>query len=215
MSASRSGATGARRATMDDIGRLRELFADTAAADPVADALRRAGRGDESAFADFYRHTSALVYGIVRQVVRDEAMSEEVTQEVFVELWRLAPRFDGGRGSARSWAATVAHRRAVDRVRSEQASRNREAADSRRAERVVHHRSDQVVDEVVDRLDRQRVVDALDQLTDAQRAAVTLAYFGGHTYRDVALLLGEPEGTIKTRIRDGLIKLRDLMGVTS
>lgn len=199
------------RATMDDIGRVRNLFAAPATVDPVADALRRAGRGDESAFAEFYRQTSALVFGVVRTVVRDPAMSEEVAQEVFVELWRLAPRFDERRGSARSWAATVAHRRAVDRVRSEQASRDREAADSRRADRVA----DDVVDEVVDRLDRRRVLEALDQLTEAQRAAVTLAYFGGHTYRDVATLLDEPEGTIKSRIRDGLIKLRDLMGVNS
>lgn len=200
---------------MDDIGRVRNLLAGSATGDPAADALRRAGRGDEVAFAEFYRHTSALVYGIVRQVVRDPSMSDEVTQEVFVELWRLAPRFDDRRGSARSWAATIAHRRAIDRVRSEQARRHREATDSHRAERVANDIADDVVDEMVDLLDRRRVVDALDQLTEAQRAAVTLAYFGGHTYRDVAVLLGEPEGTIKTRIRDGLIKLRDQMGVTS
>lgn len=202
---------GSQRATMDDIVRVRNLFAEAATGDPAADALRRAGRGDEAAFAEFYRQTSSLVYGIVRRVVRDPAMSDEVTQEVFVELWRLAPRFDDQRGSARSWAATIAHRRAIDRVRSEQSRRDREETDSRRSGRV----EDDVADEVVDLLDRRRVVEALEQLTEAQRAAVTLAYFGGHTYRDVAILLGEPEGTVKTRIRDGLIKLRDLMGVNS
>ena len=205
--------TSASRATMDDIGRVRNLFPSDPSAgdDPATDSLRRAGRGDESAFAEFYGHMSALVYGTVLKILRDPAMSEEVTQEVFVELWRLAPRFDAGRGTARSWAATIAHRRAVDRVRSEQSSRNRDAVEHRQAERP----RDEVVEEVVDRLDRSRVVEALDQLTGPQREAVALAYYGGHTYREVAALLGVPEGTIKTRIRDGLIKLRDLMGVAS
>lgn len=208
---------GSSRATMADIGRVRSLFSAGApashgpVADPVAEALRRAGTGDQAAFAEVYRELAPVVYGVVLKVVRDPAMSEEVTQEVFVELWRLAPRYDGERGSPRTWAATVAHRRAVDRVRSEQSLRNREEAESRRADR----QHDDVVDEVVDRLDRTRVAAALDQLTDPQREAVTLAYFGGHTYREVAVLLGVPEGTIKTRIRDGLIKLRDLMGVAS
>jgi RNA polymerase sigma-70 factor (ECF subfamily) len=208
---------------MADIGRVRSLFtagapADPAvdravdrAVDPVADALRRAGAGDHAAFAEVYRQLAPVVYGMVLKVVRDPAMSEEVTQEVFVELWRLAPRYDRERGTPRTWAATVAHRRAVDRVRSEQSLRNREEAESRRAERE----RDDFVEEVVDRLDRTRVAAALDQLTGPQREAVTLAYFGGHTYREVAALLGVPEGTIKTRIRDGLIKLRDLMGVAS
>ena len=214
---------GSSRATMAHIGRVRSLFtagapADPAvdrARDPVADALRRAGTGDHAAFAEVYRQLAPVVYGIVLKVVRDPAMSEEVTQEVFVELWRLAPRYDGERGSPRTWAATVAHRRAVDRVRSEQSLRNREEAESRRADRQQGDIVDEVVDGVVDRLDRTRVAAALDQLTDPQREAITLAYFGGHTYREVAVLLGVPEGTIKTRIRDGLIKLRDLMGVAS
>ena len=198
---------------MADIARFRSFLSPGASAgdDPVGSALQRAGRGDEAAFAEFYRHMSATVYGIVLKVLPDPAMTEEVTQEVFVELWRLAPRFDPSRGSAHGWAATVAHRRAVDRVRSEQSARNREEVDSRRADRS----RDEVIDQVVDRLDRSRVVEALGQLTDAQREAVALAYYGGHTYREVAVLLGVPEGTVKTRIRDGLIKLRDLMGVAS
>lgn len=205
------GGAGRPRETMDDISRLRNLRSPLVDTDPVTASLQRAGRGDESAFAEFYGHVSAIVYGIVLRIVRDPAMSEEVTQEVFMEIWRQAPRFDRARGSAQSWAATIAHRRAVDRVRSEQSARDRDLADSRRDARS----SDDILDEVVDRLDRGRVLDALDQLTDAQREAVALAYFGGHTYREVAVLLGVPEGTVKTRIRDGLIKLRDLMGVAS
>lgn len=198
---------------MGGVVRLRSVRAgdEPSVDDPVAQALRRAGRGDEAAFAEFYDHVAPVVHGIVLRVVRDPSMSEEVTQEVFLELWRLAPRFDAERGSPQSWAATIGHRRAVDRVRSEQSSRNRDQADSRRSDRP----RDEVVDEVLDRLDRTRVVEALERLTGAQREAVTLAYYGGHTYREVATLLGVPEGTIKTRIRDGLIKLRDLMGVAS
>jgi RNA polymerase sigma-70 factor (ECF subfamily) len=130
---------------------------------------------------------------------------------VYLELWRLAPRYDPGRGTATGWAATVAHRRAVDRVRSEQSRRNREDAESHR--RDIPY--DGVVEAVVDRFDEGRVRRALDTLSPVQRDAVTLAYYGGNTYREVAALLNVPEGTVKTRIRDGLIKLRDQFGVTS
>jgi RNA polymerase sigma-70 factor (ECF subfamily) len=177
----------------------------------AASAIVRAGRGDESAFAEFYDAVSSVVYGTVLRVVRSPAMAEEVTQEVFLELWRQAPRFDAEKGSPRSWAATVAHRRAVDRVRSEQSARVRDDADARLAPRD----QDEVVDQVTANAERSEVGDALAQLTDTQREAVSLAYYGGHTYREVAVLLGVPEGTVKTRIRDGLIKLRDLMGVTA
>lgn len=176
--------------------------------DPAARALELAARGDESAFGEFYDAVAPVVYGTVLRVVRNPSLAEEVTQDVFVELWRHAPRFDATKGSPRTWAATVAHRRAVDRVRSESASRAREQADGRSA-RPDH---DVVVEEVATRLDQRRVAEALAQLTDTQREAVRLAYYGGHTYREVALLLDVPEGTVKTRIRDGLIKLRDLMG---
>ena len=171
--------------------------------------LQRAGRGDEAAFGEFYDQASATVHGIVLRVVRDPSMAEEVTQETFVELWRLAPRYDHSRGSAKSWAATVAHRRAVDRVRSEQASRRRDASDGRKRVRAF----DSVAEDVIDKLDEARVRRALETLSPTQREAVTLAYYGGHTYREVAVLLEVPEGTVKTRIRDGLIKLRDQIGV--
>lgn len=184
-----------------------ERFAD----DDLSRSLQAAGRGDEAAFRRFYRSAAGLVHGTVLRVVRDPAIAEEVTQEVFVEIWRLAPRFDGTKGSARGWTATIAHRRAVDRVRAEQSRRDRDDRDAQTADVAF----DSVSEEVTDSLDRARVRSALDSLSEVQREAVTLAYYGGHTYREVAGLLDIAEGTVKTRIRDGLIKLRDTMGVTS
>ncbi len=170
--------------------------------------LWRAGRGDQEAFGALFDELSPMVHGVVLKVVRDPAQAEEVSQEVFVELWRLAARFDGSKGSARSWAATLAHRRAIDRVRSEQASRDRQTRDA--AHVVRDH--DVVVAEVETSIDQARVRRALSHLSDIQREAVELAYFGGHTYREVAVLLGVAEGTVKSRIRDGMIRLRDELG---
>lgn len=190
---------------------LRARHPEPVSVDPddiVGALLLRAGRGDQAAFGELYDELAPMVHGVVLKVVRDPAMSEEVTQEVFVELWRLAARFDGTKGTARSWAATLAHRRAIDRVRSEQASRDRNDRDAQRA--VAPH--DVVAAEVETTLDVARVRRALAQLSDLQREAVELAYFGGHTYREVAVLLGVAEGTVKSRIRDGLIRLRDELG---
>lgn len=176
------------------------------------DLLVASARGDQAAFAQLYDHLAGIVHGVVRRVLRDPAQSEEVTQEVFVEVWRNASRFEPARGAARTWILTIAHRRAVDRVRSEQASRDR-------TERVGwsgHHREhDEVAETVELRFEHQQVRDALEALTDLQREAVELAYYKGYTYREVADLLGTPLGTIKTRMRDGLIRLRDEMGVTA
>jgi RNA polymerase sigma-70 factor (ECF subfamily) len=179
-------------------------------ADRAASAIERAATGDQAAFAEFYDEVSPVVFGTVLKVLRNQAMAEEVTQDVFLELWRQAPNYDRSKGSPRAWSATVAHRRAVDRVRSEESSRARDEADARQTD--VEH--DVVVEQVTANFDREHVIGALAQLSDAQREAVTLAYYGGHTYREVAAMLDVPEGTIKTRIRDGLIRLRDLMGVT-
>jgi RNA polymerase sigma-70 factor (ECF subfamily) len=176
--------------------------------DPLGLLLRRAGRGDQSAFGELYDQLSPLVYGVVLKVVRDPSQSEEVAQEVFVELWRLAARYDAARGSVRSWAATVSHRRAIDRVRSEQSSRDRLDRDAANVTRD----HDDVVAAVETNLDQIRVRRALGQLSPLQREAVELAYFGGHTYREVAVLLDVAEGTVKTRIRDGMIRLRDELG---
>lgn len=186
--------------------------ADTGAPDPLTDLMRRAGRGDQTAFAGLYDATAGLVHGVVLRVVRDPSQTDEVVQEVFVELWRLAPRFDGTRGSVGSWVTTIAHRRAVDRVRSEQANRNRVEREASNVVREHDSSADTVVERDLADFERRRVRRALDRLTAMQREAIELAYFGGHTYREVAVLLGEPEGTVKTRIRDGMIRLRDELG---
>jgi RNA polymerase sigma-70 factor (ECF subfamily) len=191
--------------------RARPVDTDTDSDDPTGALLRRAGRGDQQAFAELYDALSPLVYGVVLKVVRDPSQAEEVTQEVLVELWRLAARFDGTKGSARTWAATLAHRRAIDRVRSEQAARVRQDRDANHANRD----HDVVVAEVESSLDGARVRRALSQLSAPQREAVELAYFGGHTYREVAVLLEVAEGTVKSRIRDGMIRLRDELGGVS
>lgn len=199
--------------SMGDVSPFRRRRSDAVVrsepTDPIAAALTAAARGDEAAFGEFYDLTSSLVYGVVLKAIRDPAMAEEVTQEAFVEIWRLSPRYDPDRGSAKSWTATIAHRRAVDRVRSEQSRRNREERDQ------VHQitTDDTTSEEALDRLEHSRVRKALEQLSPAQREAVTLAYYSGKTYREVAVLLGIPEGTAKTRIRDGLIRLRDQFGV--
>ena len=179
--------------------------------DPLGILLGRAGRGDEAAFGELYDVLAPLLHGLVLKVVRDPAQSEEVTQEAFIELWRLAPRYDASRGTVRSWAATIAHRRAVDRVRSEQATRDRTERESQK--RPIQ--DNDVAEQVVANIDGTRVRKALERLTEMQRQALELAYFGGHTYREVALLLDVAEGTIKTRIRDGMIRLRDELGVAT
>ena len=196
-----------------DDGAERRLSAvppvDAAALDD-GELMAAVARGDEAAFAELYDRMSRMVFGVVRKVVRDPSQSEEVAQEVFVEVWRTATRFESERGSVKTWVLTMAHRRAIDRVRSEQASRDR-------TERVGHRERmrpfDEVSEDVQTRFEHQQVRAALDHLTDLQREAVELAFYGGHTYREVAELLDAPLGTVKTRMRDGLIRLRDVMGV--
>lgn len=183
-----------------------------ASAATLAAVLRRAAGGDESAFGEFYDATSPRVLGLVRRVVRDPAQAEEVTQEVFLEVWRQSARYDADRGSPLAWLLTIAHRKAVDRVRSVEASRGRESSYGAATVDVAH---DVTAEAVVERLDAERVHRALDTLTEAQRGALELAYLSGYTHTEVATLLDLPLGTAKTRIRDGLIRLRDTLGVTS
>ena len=187
----------------------------SAAAQPVAldDLLSAVALGEQEAFAAVYDRVHTQVYGLVRRVLRDPSQSEEIAQEVLLDVWRTASRFDRSRGSAMAWIMTMAHRRAVDRVRSEQASRNRETKIAVRD--GVGDEFDEVAETVEVRLEHQQVRQAMDRLTDLQRQSIELAYYGGYTYREVADLLDTPLGTVKTRLRDGLIRLRDAMGVTA
>jgi RNA polymerase sigma-70 factor (ECF subfamily) len=189
--------------------------ADGPEARPAGDArleglLELVAGGDEEAFAELYRRVAPAVFGLVGRVVRNPAQAEEVTQEVFVEVWRSASRFDPGRGTARSWIMTFAHRRAVDRVRSAERSARRDDLAARRDQGRPY---DEVAERVEAGLEREHVRRSLDALTELQREAVVLAYYGGHTHREIAELLGVPSGTVKTRLRDGLLRLRDHLGV--
>lgn len=178
--------------------------------DDLGFLLVRVGGGDKEAFASLYDAVAAMVYAIVLRVVRDPAQSEEVAQDVMLEVWRLAGRFDPSRGSARGWIATMAHRRAVDLVRSSEASRQRGEAYSRGE--LSGSNFDAVLEEVIERDEHGVVRDVLSDLTPLQREAIMLAYYDGLTYREVAVQLDAPLGTIKTRIRDGLIRLRSALG---
>jgi RNA polymerase sigma-70 factor, ECF subfamily len=182
-----------------------------ASADGLDQWLSLVGSGDLEAFDRVYKALAPTVFGIALRVLQDPDLAQEVAQEAIVEVWRNAGRFDPARGSARAWVATIAHRRAVDRVRSERAAQEREAKAAARSSDGAAF--DQVAESVTVRLEQQQVRRCLDGLTDLQRESVTLAYYGGYTYPQVAGSLGVPVGTIKTRLRDALAKLRDCLGV--
>jgi RNA polymerase sigma-70 factor (ECF subfamily) len=181
-----------------------------ASGEPVQNWLAAASRGDESAFAALYDSLAPRVYGLVLRILRDAHQSEEVTQDVFLQVWETSNRFDPTRGSALSWVMTLAHRRAVDRVRSAEAARRRDVSD---AERSLRTPFDETAESAHASLEAVRVRAALAELSPTQRQALELAYFGGHTHHEVAELLHIPLGTAKTRIRDGLIRLRDSSGL--
>ncbi|MEV0945019.1 sigma-70 family RNA polymerase sigma factor [Rhodococcus sp. NPDC049939] len=188
---------------MTDLGRATESVV-------LSTLLARIGDGERDAFTDFYERTSGRVYGMVVRVLRDPGYSEETTQEVYLQVWKSAAKFDPSLGSPLSWLITLAHRRAVDRVRSEQSGSAREAAYSASN---WYGSFDAVSEEVFRREDNSGVVDCLGTLTEVQLRAVVLAYYGGLTYREVSEQLSVGLATVKSRIRDGLIRLQQCLGV--
>jgi RNA polymerase sigma-70 factor (ECF subfamily) len=176
----------------------------------LADLMARSARGQEDAFGELYDLTSSRIYGTVLRVLRSPDHAAEVTQEVFVEVWRQSARYAPARGSVLGWMTTMAHRRAVDRVRS---VTSEVARDERYAVIGADREVDHVWEGVEQKLDVERVRKGMASLTAIQREALTLAYFGGYTQTQVATLLKLPLGTVKTRVRDGLIGLRDALGV--
>ncbi|WP_406393158.1 sigma-70 family RNA polymerase sigma factor [Streptomyces sp. NBC_00887] len=165
--------------------------------------------GDREAFTGVYDRAAGPVMGLVHRVLRDPAQSEEVVQDVLLEVWRTSGRFKPDRGSAMTWIMTLAHRRAVDRVRAAQAGADRE-----RKAALMNSGTpfDEVTERVETHLEWQQVRRCVRALTDIQRESVTLAYYGGLTCKEVAQSLSVPLGTVKTRLRDGLIRLRDCLG---
>ena len=176
------------------------------------DLLAQVAEGDQSAFAALYDQTASRVLGLVRRLLRDFAQSEEVTQEIFLEVWRNSKRYDPSKGSALTWILTMAHRRAVDRIRASQSTRDR---DTKIGLRDAEREYDSVSESVEISVEHERVGKALSRLTELQRQAVTLAYYGGYSHSEVAAMLSVPVGTVKTRLRDGMIRLRDELGVAS
>lgn len=175
-----------------------------------ADLLRQASRGDQQAFAQLYDLTAAKAFGLAVRVVRDRAQAEEVTQEAYLEVWHKSARYDESKGSAMSWVMTIVHRRAVDRVRSAESSSRRDTAYEIKHQSLDH---DVTAEAAEASIEGKRVRKAMESLTGPQRQALELAYLGGYTHTEVATMLDLPVGTAKTRIRDGLIRMRDTMGV--
>jgi RNA polymerase sigma-70 factor (ECF subfamily) len=173
--------------------------------------LRRITRGDRQAFAEFYDHTNTRVYGLVIRVLRDAGYSQETTQEVYLEVWRTASEYRSAKGSPLAWLLTMAHRRAIDRVRAEQAGSRRE---SRYGAANVDREIDVVADSAIAGDERRRVIDCLGGLTDAQRQCIQLAYYDGLTYAEVSQRLATNLSTIKSRIRDALRGLRNCLDVS-
>lgn len=187
-----------------------EMPEDGTAGDPVADLLLRVAGGDQKAFAELYDLLSSRVFGLILRVLVNRSQSEEVLQEVFLELWQSAGRFAPNKGQGRTWVLTIAHRRAVDRVRASQSSTDRDVRIGIRDIGVAH---DSVAEQVELSIEGDRVVAALGTLPEPQREAIVLSYYGGYSQSEIAVLVNAPLGTIKTRMRDGLSRLRNEMGV--
>ena len=166
-------------------------------------------RWQEEALAEIYRRHAGAVFGLAKRLIFDAVLAEEVTQEVFVRLWREPERYDPTRGSLRTFLLSVTHGRAIDILRSEMSRRAREERS-----RAVAEAGYDLEQEVFDLTTAERVREAVAKLPGVERKAIELAYFGGHSYREVAVIENEPEGTIKSRIRSGLRRMeRELSAV--
>ena len=183
----------------------------TTASNDLDALLRKVARGDGAAFAAVYDLTKSRVYGMVVRVLRDSGYSEETTQEVYYEVWRTAQDYDSGKGSALSWMLTIAHRRAVDRVRSEEACGRRE---SRYFAANADTASDVVAESAIAGDERRRVAACLGALTDIQRQCIQLAYYDGLTYNEVSQRLAANLSTVKSRMRDALRALRNCLEIS-
>lgn len=172
--------------------------------------LRQVARRDAEAFATFYDQTRSRVFGLVSRVLRDPGYSEETMQDIYLQVWRNAGNYDPSAGSPLAWLLTLAHRRAVDRVRSEEAASSRE---SRYGAATVEPPLDHVSDAVITGDERRQVTDCLDTLTDTQRECIQLAYYDGLTYVQVSERLAANLATIKSRMRDAIRGLRKCLGV--
>ena len=166
------------------------------------------GRFSEEALAEAYRRHSGAVYGLARRILRDETFAEEITQEVFLRLWNNPEKFDAERGTLRSYLLAHAHGRSIDVIRAESARRTREDNDAR----LTPKEGQNVEEEVWEMALADTIKEALSTLGESERRPIELAYFGGHTYREVAEMIGQPEGTVKSRIRSGLKRLKVSLG---
>jgi RNA polymerase sigma-70 factor (ECF subfamily) len=184
---------------------------DTRRADPES-LLRRTARGDEAAFESLLRSFAPLVYGVALRVCEDQSLADEVAQESFLDLWRTAARYESAKGSAQAWVVTIAHRRAVDRMRSEH-SRVRRETRSRSLLPLVEF--DEVVEAVEAEGERVRLRGCLGGLSRIQRESIHLAFFDGLTHAQISAKLQVPLGTAKARLREGLGKLKSCMGAGS
>ncbi|MCW4386106.1 ECF RNA polymerase sigma factor SigK [Salinibacterium sp. SYSU T00001] len=178
----------------------------------ISTLLARVAGGDQAAFAELYDLIAPRVLGLIRRVLIDTAQSEEVAQEVFLEIWQTAPRYDKTKGAAMTWIMTMSHRRAIDRIRSSQSGRDRDVAAGIRELATPY---DDVAETIETTVEHERVKVAMSSLSELQREAVALAYYGGLTQSEIAERLQVPLGTVKTRIRDGMLRLRTELGVAS
>lgn len=189
---------------MDHLAEQDTASATGQARDRLASLLLRTSQGDDQAFSEFYRRTCRQVTGLVRRVVIDRELSEEVVQEVFIIVWQDAAKYRPAAGTPMAWLMTIAHRRAVDKVRAAQSSRNRD----HRWAATAPSAYDGVLDAVAEKVDAQILTASLACLSDLQRESIVLAYFGSLTCQEISVKLSAPLPTIKSRIRDGLQRLR-------